>query len=118
LHIRIQKTYIKVPFSPLLQQPSSGNTGNLPHPALKNLSLSVQSMVASEKVRALCELASYDMEQEQEIKHISLGENKPPPYVYDAKTPMGKCTLFKTLMTNNCKIPCTNQRETNLFGCT
>ncbi len=63
-------------------------------------------MVAAQKVRALSELASYDMEQEESLKHIPLGGDKPPLHVYDAKTPMGKCTLFKTLMTNNCKMDC------------
>lgn len=63
-------------------------------------------MVVLEKIRALTELASYDMEQEQELKHIPLGENNPPLHLYDAKTPMGKCTLFKTLMTNKCKMDC------------
>jgi len=63
-------------------------------------------MVALEKVRALSELASYDMEQEQELKTLPLGESKPPLQLYDAKTPMGKCTLFKTLMTNKCKMDC------------
>gem|GEM_PF-4305036 len=72
-------------------------------------------MVASEKVWALSELASYDMEQE--LKHIPLGENETLLHVYDAKTPMGKCTLFKILMTNNCKITCTCQRESIFFGC-
>jgi predicted DNA-binding helix-hairpin-helix protein len=62
-------------------------------------------MVSAEKVRALSELASYDMEQEEQLKHIPLGGSG-PLHIYEAKTPMGKCTLFKTLMTNKCKMDC------------
>ncbi len=62
-------------------------------------------MVSAEKVKALSELASYDMEQEEQLKHIPLG-NSGPLHIYEAKTPMGKCTLFKTLMTNKCKMDC------------
>ncbi|MBD3398485.1 radical SAM protein [Candidatus Micrarchaeota archaeon] len=63
-------------------------------------------MVSAEKVRALSELASYDMEQEEQLKHIPLGEAKDTLHIYEAKTPRGSCTLFKTLMTNNCKMDC------------
>jgi predicted DNA-binding helix-hairpin-helix protein len=63
-------------------------------------------MVSLEKVSALSELASYDMEQEERLKFIPLsGEKKDLP-LYEAKTPKGRCTLFKTLMTNNCKMDC------------
>ncbi len=62
-------------------------------------------MVSAEKVRALSELASYDMEQEEQLKHVPLGSSG-PLHIYEAKTPMGKCTLFKTLMTNKCKMDC------------
>lgn len=63
-------------------------------------------MVSLEKVSALSELASYDMEQEERLKFLPLsGEKKDLP-LYEAKTPKGRCTLFKTLMTNNCRMDC------------
>lgn len=63
-------------------------------------------MVSLEKVSALSELAAYDMEQEERMKFVSLGGDKKDLPLYEAKTPKGKCTLFKTLMTNNCKMDC------------
>ncbi len=63
-------------------------------------------MVSAEKVRALSELASYDMEQEERLKHIPLGGKNGPLHTYEAKTPRGTCTLFKTLMTNKCRMDC------------
>lgn len=63
-------------------------------------------MVPMEKVKVLSELSSYDMEQEQAVRHLPLGQKGNPLPLYTAKTPRGKCTLFKTLMANKCKMDC------------
>ncbi len=63
-------------------------------------------MVPIDKVRMLSELSSYDMEQEESVRHIPLGQKGDSLPLYTAKTPNGKCTLFKTLMANSCKMDC------------
>jgi predicted DNA-binding helix-hairpin-helix protein len=59
-----------------------------------------------EKVRMLSELSSFDMEQEESLKNVRLGLRGGTLPLYQAKTPRGKCTLFKTLMANSCKMDC------------
>ncbi len=63
-------------------------------------------MVPMEKVRKLSELSSFDMEQEESLKSVRLGLRGGTLPLYQAKTPRGKCTLFKTLMANSCKMDC------------
>ena len=61
-------------------------------------------MTSAEKVKTLSETASFDMENCESATFLPLGHVKFP--IYRASTPNGRCTLFKTLLTNKCKMDC------------
>lgn len=61
-------------------------------------------MTSVEKVKSLSEVASFDMESCQSSTFLSLGKAQLP--IYKASSPRGSCRLFKTLLTNKCKMDC------------
>ena len=61
-------------------------------------------MTSVEKVKSLSEVASFDMESCQSSTFLSLGKTQIP--IYKASSPRGSCKLFKTLLTNKCKMDC------------
>lgn len=61
-------------------------------------------MTSVEKVKNLSEVASFDMESCQSSTFLSLGKTQLP--IYKASSPRGSCKLFKTLLTNKCKMDC------------
>lgn len=61
-------------------------------------------MTSVEKVKTLSEVASFDMENCASSTFLPLGHSKFP--VYRASTPRGSCKLFKTLLTNKCRMDC------------
>ncbi len=61
-------------------------------------------MVSPQKVSSLSGSAFFDMENCDAATHIPLGSSSVP--IYKATTPRGNCNLFKTLLTNHCKMDC------------
>ena len=61
-------------------------------------------MVSAQKVSSLSGSAFFDMENCDAATHIPLGNSSIP--IYKATTPRGNCNLFKTLLTNHCKMDC------------
>jgi predicted DNA-binding helix-hairpin-helix protein len=109
LDMQARFIYFSNPLPPLSGAQHASRTGiaeTSPIIPLKRFLCAPNAMVPTEKVRVLSELSSYDMEQEESVKRILLGNKGDPFPLYDAKTPKGKCTLFKTLMANNCKMDC------------